>query len=353
MTLRIFVSRDSEGRPWAPDYAHEVEPALEIIKKLWIAYHHLPELYLVMANLQYPAADMVIMTERGVGIVELKSHPGRITISSTGYWYYDGKPIRAGKHESPHCQVQAYGDHIRKKILPFILPEGVIRDEFKFQTAVCFTHPDAKVDEARSFITLNDYIRRKGRPWESNLTIATLHDIPAWVASLRFQVDMGRQKDFEPYRLGPKKMEKVAIFRLGATEWEELQELMPTGRPYGYLVLHDESDQTHTFSLLREKVFIGRDPGRCQVVIPAHFSRVSREHAIITRQVDGVVIEDQSSHGTYLNGKQIRKPHMLLHGDIITLGGDQATRKVCQVEFLLSSEVALNLRSTEVGTDSV
>lgn len=350
MTVKMFVSRDSEGHPWAPDYAHEVTPALEIIKKLWVSFHHLPELYVVIANLQYPAADMVVMTERGVGIIELKNHYGEIIIDRSGNWLTNGKPIQAGKYANPHRQVQAYGDHIRQKVLVLILPKGGCDpDSFKFQTTVCFTHADVQIDEARRMIGQRGYIRR--RRWESDFTISTPGNIPPWVAGLRFEVDLGRRKRFEPYRLDPNTMVNVVELRLGVTEWEEILDLMPTAKPYGYLRLHDESNQVHTFSLQSDQVCIGRDPRRCQVVIPERFSLVSREHAAITRQVDGIVIRDQSTHGTYVGGTRIGKTQMLSHGQLITLGGAQVKERVCKLEFLLSSEEALAPPSTEVGVN--
>ena len=95
VTVKIFASRDSEGRQWAPDYIHEATAAQEIIRKLWGAFHHQQALYAVIVNLHDPNADMVIMTERGLGIVELEHYFGNISIGSDGNWYADSMRVRS------------------------------------------------------------------------------------------------------------------------------------------------------------------------------------------------------------------------------------------------------------------
>mgnify|MGYP007070560483 CR=1 FL=1 len=43
-----------------------------MLKKAWEEFHHIQATYAIIANLRHPSADMVILTERGVGILELK-----------------------------------------------------------------------------------------------------------------------------------------------------------------------------------------------------------------------------------------------------------------------------------------
>jgi pSer/pThr/pTyr-binding forkhead associated (FHA) protein len=48
---------------------------------------------------------------------------------------------------------------------------------------------------------------------------------------------------------------------------------------------------------------------------------VSRRHALIRRVVGGIEIQDLgSSNGTYVNGKRIEEPTMLVRGDLIQVG---------------------------------
>lgn len=295
MTVKIFVSRDSEERPWAPDYTHEVRAAQEIAKKLWQAFHHQQQLYTLIANLHEPCADMVIVTERGLGIVELKNHAGRISIDPSGMWCANGRRIESGIHADPHQQVQAYGEIVRQKTLQFILPKWLQRDSqqwntFKFQTTVCFTHPDVELEDAR--LTLSQAHPGQRAPWESDFSVSTLPEITEWATRLRFQVAMGRNRRFEPYRLEPNTILNVVTLCLGAMEWSEIHSLMPTGEPYGYLVLREDNEKTQMFNLHQDEIHIGRDPDRCDVVIPGRFLRVSRIHARMTRRVDGVMLED-------------------------------------------------------------
>lgn len=355
MTVRIFVSRDSEGRQWAPDYAHEAAAAQEIIKKLWGAFHHRQTLYAVIANLHDPNADMVIMTERGLGIVELKHYFGEISIGSDGTWYADSKRIRSGVYSNPHQQAQAYAETVRKKTLQIILPKWMRRDsrqwgKFKFQITVCFTNPNAQVDRVKRSLPQDGTWRRK--PWESSFTVTTPEEIPEWAANLRFEVDLGRSHRFEPYRLDRNTILNVATLRFDATEWSEILDLMPTGEPYGYLLLMERDKQGQTFNLHKDEIVMGRDPDKCDVVIPRRFSRVSRVHARITRRVDGVVLEDLSKHGTFVNDKVATGLHPLSHDQTIILGGAIAGEKVCSLRFLLRAHASIEPRSTEVADDT-
>jgi len=64
-------------------------------------------------------------------------------------------------------------------------------------------------------------------------------------------------------------------------------------------------------------LLIGRDPEHCGVVIPER--QVSRCHARVTPQDDGVLLEDLGSkNGTFVNGEAIQK-HWLQDGDIISI----------------------------------
>jgi len=352
MTVKIFVSRDSEDRPWAPDYTHEARAAQDITMRLWAAFHHLPTLCAVIANLHEPSADMVLMTERGVGVIELKHNAGNIAINPDGTWYADHRPIQAGRFSNPHEQVQAYAQSIRDKTLQLILPPWLRRtpsdwDAFKFQTSVCFTNPDSRTDGVKKQVTQPRLVPRAR--WENDFSVTIPEDIPNWAANLRFQVDMGRQRRFEPYRLAPSSIVNVITLRFGATEWREILELMPTGKPYAFLALLDNEQQVQTFGLHKDLVVVGRDPSQCDVVIPKNFSRVSRVHARIVRRVDSIIIDDESMHGTFVNGQPVTGNQSLMHKHIITLGGSTAGEKVCGLQFLMGESTTPELGSTEVS----
>ncbi len=70
---------------------------------------------------------------------------------------------------------------------------------------------------------------------------------------------------------------------------------------------------------------IGRDPSSTISFDPASDSVVSRQHAVIRMQVDAdrtgfKIVDNDSSNGTYVNGKRVDKAAELLPEDIVELG---------------------------------
>ena len=69
--------------------------------------------------------------------------------------------------------------------------------------------------------------------------------------------------------------------------------------------------------MLYKKLLIGRD-GTCD--IPILNRQVSRRHALLTRETDGVLLEDlDSKNGTHRNGENVTKPVLLKDGDVIQI----------------------------------
>jgi pSer/pThr/pTyr-binding forkhead associated (FHA) protein len=87
--------------------------------------------------------------------------------------------------------------------------------------------------------------------------------------------------------------------------------------PGSYLAVEDDHE-TRLLALDRQVTHIGRGFS-CEVCLDDQ--RVSRRHAIITcRQNRTRILDDRSSNGTYLNGRQISEAE-LHDGDVIVLGG--------------------------------
>lgn len=94
-----------------------------------------------------------------------------------------------------------------------------------------------------------------------------------------------------------------------------------------------DPDGEHLFALRAEKTAIGRSPDQDLVLKEAY---VSRRHAIITRQNGGFELIDQnSSHGTYLNGKRVDHAK-LRSGDTLQFGSLNAS----SFRFLLPSSIS-------------
>jgi hypothetical protein len=346
MTVKVYVGRDSDGRPWPPDYSHEALATIDIIKRLWSAFDHHEELYAAVANLHRPSADLVVISERGVGILELKHYYGRITQAADGTWYAGPKRIEAGAESQGYCspreQVRAYAQEIRRELVNPTEPEpwlpGATADwnRFRFQTSVCFTHPNASIESLRT--ALRRQSGSEKRDWEE-FAILKPDEVPAWTAALRFEVGMGQQQGFEPHRLTPKHITRIAIRLFDATEWTEIIKFMPTGAPYAYLTLIEQGQRTQIFGLDRDQVLLGRDADNCAITIPQVYAYVGRIHSRIMRSAQGIFIQDRGSkNGTYVDGHRLEKSKSkrLELGHRITLGGVVHGPKVCLLEFSLA-----------------
>jgi phosphoserine phosphatase RsbU/P len=94
-----------------------------------------------------------------------------------------------------------------------------------------------------------------------------------------------------------------------------------------------DPDGEHFFALRAEKTFIGRSPEQ-DLVLKESF--VSRRHAVIARQDGGFeIIDEKSSHGTFLNGKRVDRAN-LRSGDTLQFGSLNAA----SFRFLLPSSVS-------------
>ena len=84
------------------------------------------------------------------------------------------------------------------------------------------------------------------------------------------------------------------------------------------IVLQQDQDHPQEFLISKSETFIGREAG-LDIVIDA--VSVSRRHARILRQAEGLYLEDLgSSNGTFLNGERLSQPALLSPDDQIRLG---------------------------------
>lgn len=352
MPVRFFVGRDSSGKEWPPDQKHEADSVLILAKLIWLSFNHLSNYFAVVSNLHKPSADYVIITERGLGVVELKGFSGRISCKGQT-WFRNNKPIYAGSHgqyKNPYVQAQSYVEDIRARLIhppgedcP-LLP-GTPQEwetSYKFQSAVCFTNKDAEFSE---LIANFKPQRKKWEIKERSLFLMKINELPNWISTLRFHVNRGREANYEPYLLTSSQINRIVDEVLDAKEDSETLSLMPDGNPYGFLIRTENDNVLDLFALVEEEIFIGRDPKECRIVIPPRFIRSSRVHAVLTRSEDGVFIEDLSLNGIYVDGQQIEKKKRLeLHdGQRITFGGSQADSKVYQLEYSSRSKLDSNV----------
>ena len=104
-----------------------------------------------------------------------------------------------------------------------------------------------------------------------------------------------------------------------------------------------------SFDLIKSEIVIGRDPSNDIVIDDIE---ISRNHLKITKTGEGLVAEDlKSTNGTQKNGKPLRKPTILLDGDLITLGTKHVLEfKAESQDDALSDEEPLNEKMTEDKT---
>jgi hypothetical protein len=89
MPVKTYVYREPSGRAAPPTYSHETSALIDIVKRIWLAFQQGQETLALVANLQEEGmskADLAMVSERGLGVVELKHYTGLITrIDNT--WY--------------------------------------------------------------------------------------------------------------------------------------------------------------------------------------------------------------------------------------------------------------------------
>ncbi|MCB9420395.1 MAG: FHA domain-containing protein [Ardenticatenaceae bacterium] len=225
--------------------------------------------------------------------------------------------------------------------------ESWVREEFKVHTAVCFTNPGAKIENCQKAVGTTYWRDRELMGWEK-FDVLSYKDVRDWGADLRFDVDMGEAYGHRPYTWSPEQVYGIATSFFGARLWMEMQETMPTNKPLAYLTIFEEGEQGQVLGIFREITTVGRAP-ESLAFIPAEYDTVSRNHAVITRTIDGFVLEDRSKNGTYVNNRRLTDGEkcLLEEGDVILLGGLKKDKSVCCLQY--SRTPPAPLRTTVEG----
>jgi hypothetical protein len=364
MTVELYVGKDPQGRSWEPDFTHEVDAAIRIAGKVWRAFHAARELSLLAFNLHSPNIDLLVVSERGIGLVEMKGHHGKIAIGPDdcwladgqkmlGYKVYPGRDRPAASYLNPHHQVQGHGDRLIEMLLPVIredypeLSRGKRRN-LRMQTTVCFTNPEADLSEMRQ--ALPAWNRGRLKPWESDFFISTPDEIPEWISALRFEVKQADTPPYYPFRLAPAKQRPLLARLFDVERWKAVERMLPVSR-YGRLQQVRADQTVAMYSLWEEETFLGRDHLKCTIVVPQQCTKVSRTHAVIRREAEGIVLEDLDSHnGTYLNGQRVAGKALLEDGAVIALGGVGNSEKESRYVFQRIGSAQEEMDTTEDGT---
>lgn len=117
------------------------------------------------------------------------------------------------------------------------------------------------------------------------------------------------------------------------------------------LTISDPEGRTFEFSITKDEVRIGRNPGKNDLVLPSR--QVSVTHAIL-RAMDGsyLLVDEQSTNGTYIYGERITQ-QWLGDGDVFTIADftmrlslELSDRNIAYHEMPLSERAVV--RSTSV-----
>jgi len=363
MPVELYVGKDPEGRQWAPDFTHEADAAIRIAGKAWRAFHAGRELFLLAFNLHSPNIDILVVSERGIGLVEMKAHHGKITVDAEDVWFADGERMAGYKvipgrelspstYLNPHHQVQGHGDRLLEMLRLAIREEypGLTRGKrrnLRMQTCVCFTNPEADLSELRKIYP--EWNRGRLRPWESDFSVITPEEIPEWISSLRFEVKTLDSPPYFPFRLDPAKEHSMLMQLFDVERWKSVERMLPVNR-YGKLQQFRGDRTVANYSLWEEETFLGRDPLKCTIVVPEQCTKVSRMHAVIRRELEGIILEDLNSHnGTFLNGTRISGKVVLADKDSFVLGGIGNSEKECRYTFQEIGKGQEDMDTTEDG----
>ena len=337
MAVKAYITRDPQGNPWPPVHEHEARGVIGLIQRLHEALNHEKTMYSIFANLQSPSADLIVVSELGLGVVELKHYAGQLRVQY-GFWHAGQLKIKAGtRFDTPREQVQDYGDRVRQRLIPQIsamwkLPATELQKQLMIQTAVCFTNPWFTIDAQVKDQIAQD-ARSNRRHWE-NFQVITPDDFTTWVSTLRFGLEKDVAGKFAPYRLTSFQIDDLAKKLFSMHDWTEITYLMPSAQPYGYLLLREHDQVVQHYPLHGTQSTLGRDSTRCTIVVPKAYTRTSRKHLRIVRYGGHVLLQDlESSHGVFVDGTRLSDPIQLRDGQRLTLGGAEPSASVCELLF--------------------
>ncbi|NTV65937.1 MAG: FHA domain-containing protein, partial [Oscillochloris sp.] len=287
-----------------------------------------------------PSADLLVITELGMGVVELKHSAGLLHVQGET-WLTEHGAVRAGTpnqgYANPRQQVQSYTGKIRELMVTYCtdwwsIPMRTLNKTLRVQSAVCFTKPSLIIPDDAKMAIISAADADYSRLGRFDLLVPP--EFPAWVAALRFEVSQGSAARYQPYRLEQHQISQV-IEHFQAAEWSAVQALMPSGQAYAYLIIRAEQQEPQIFSLHTLDFQVGRSASNCALTVPRGYGKVSRVHAQFNRYSDDIWLQDlHSSHGTYVNGVRVGQAVILKPGDQITLGGPRPEPGVYTCEFV-------------------
>lgn len=333
MTVKVYIPRNSDGTEKNFNYDYERNAALQVAKIISRFFGDSRKDYFLLFNLVEPPADLVVISNDGIGIVDFKNINSPIEGDENSTWYIindDGSKTEIeNNHINPAKQVGKYSRQIKRILVDraqtnSILPKGMQGENFHTQSALLFT--------AEEFSTESLKIGSSYSRW---LSLRWLDTIADWVYSLSFFRKRSRQQ----LSLSTKQIEYIIEDIFEGSVWQEIDGFISGAKPYAYLYLLENGRPQIRIELNQERVKIGRSK-KCEISLEP--LGISKQHAQITHYPTKTVLEDLgSSNGTYLNGKKLEqsKQYELSTGDIIVLGKPSDSQAASDSSILKYKEI--------------
>lgn len=317
MTLSVYISRN-ENTDEERGFEHPFErsAALQAAKLLWKNYATSKTHFALVANIETPPIDLVIVSSNGLGIIDLKDYSSPVGGKHDTPWHVlneSGVPtmqLKSGVHLNPFEQVKNYRRRVYGRLRGFVernprgVPAWIMRDRFYIQACVMFT---AQKFDLRK-IMIDPAV---GRPW---FNLKWLDEVSDWAYSL----DFGRG-----HKLTETQIHTIATDFFGTQPWTEIEGHLDSSDPFGYLWIVSDGKELYPLTLDQDEMILGRSPTATLMLDSNTYPLVSRQHAIIRRRADKIYLSDlNSKHGTWVNGVRVDDTTgvSLKHGDQITLG---------------------------------
>lgn len=323
MTLSVYIAESENKNDNDMKYFRKNVVIQRIAKVLWRQLSKDKTNYALIAIFLDPKINIILFSEGGCGVINLKACHGTIA-GPVGNSWHDindlGELIEIVKTETsapnPLEQVREYRDSFQRKLIehnerkhslpPWVSEEG----NFAIQGAVVFTSQHFGLN----LLKIDD----KDKIWFSLLW---LEDIPRWMRTLEFGHELHRRGSV--FQMSAEQIDNIANQILGAHLWTELDGNLSNEEPYGELHLQTNDGFDIVLELDRNEMTIGRGNLNSLPLPGSIFRSVSREHSRIIRRNRQVYIVDRgSARGTWINGNPIEvdTENILTDGDEILLG---------------------------------
>ncbi len=292
MTFKIFTTPGDDGQAWGQEHKHERRPTLEIAQDIYRKHHGSGKYFALIANLREPPIDLLVITNEGMGILELKDFSSAVTGGESGPWHYlnpDGSKSSevtiSQRYENPFDQLSRYRSWLYGKLVEFAKTKNLpawlhAPKSFYLYGAVVCTGCDFDLSGIKI-----------STPWYQTLFT---ENVAAWSETLTFG---------SSHRLTIGQIDLIASDLFGAVEWEDVKSHLDTIEPYGELEVYLDGQYVDYRRLNQREITLGRSRDNA---ITLDRAGVSRRHATIWWESKGVAIRDDgSTNGTWINGKRI------------------------------------------------